>query len=320
MSHTMRRFSALLVCAPLLLVGCSGGDDSPAAAKEDSRKPPAVTETPQITNANDKAMPLDTFLLNPEQQKTVNDAYAGLVTDCMKRFGFSYTPPREQREQRSADAPATRVDGRFGTQSAEQAEKWGYHSEGGVSEKDRGPWDGTGRKTTAAMRTAERGSDDPKAKFGPGGQVVNGETVPDHGCVGEARKKLTGSVDGFLAGAGLATDLKFDTLTKAQQDARTRAVFAKWSTCMKDKGFDYADPLAANGDEEWARTPRPTRHEIRVATADQECRKKHNVVGVWFAVDHAYQERAVEQNAEALAGVKKDTDRLLKAAATALAG
>jgi hypothetical protein len=315
----VRRFSALLVCAPLLLAGCSGGDDSSASAEEDAKKPPAVAETPQITNANDRAMPLDTFLLNPEQQKTLGDAYAGLVSDCMKRFGFAYTPPREQ-EQRSADAPTTRVDGRFGTQSAGQAEKWGYHSEGGVSEEDRGPWGGAGQKMTAAMQTAERGSDDPKEKFGPGGQVVNGETVPDHGCVGEARKKLTGSVDGALADAELATDLKFDTLTKAQQDARTRAVFAKWSTCMKGKGFDYADPLAANGDQEWAKTPQPTRHEIRVATADQECRTEHNVVGVWFAVDYAYQERAVERNAEALAGVKKDIDRILKAAATALAG
>jgi hypothetical protein len=316
----MRRFSALLVCAPLLLAGCSDGDDSSAAAKQDAKKPPAVAETPKITNANDKSMPLDTFLLNPEQTKTLDDAYAGLVSDCMKRFGFDYTPPQDQQTQRSADAPTTRIDGRFGTQSAEDAEKWGYHPAGGISEEDSGPWGGKGQKMTAAMQTAERGSDDPKEKFGRGGQVVNGETVPDHGCVGEARKKLTGSVDGALADAKLATDLKFDTLTKAQQDARTRAVFAKWSTCMKDKGFDYADPLAANGDEEWAKTPQPTRHEIQVATADQECRAKHNVVGVWFAVDYAYQERAVEQNAEALADVKKDIDRMLKAAATALAG
>lgn len=314
----MRRFSALLVCVPLLLAGCSDDDSSSAESKGNPKAPPAVAETPKITNANDKSMPLDTYLLNPEQSETIDNAYAGILTDCMKRFGFDYTPPEAQATASSGDAPTTRTDGRFGRQNAEDAEKWGYHAVGGV--EDDSPWGNKGQKMTAAMQTAERGSDDPKQKFGPGGQVINGEKVPDHGCVGEGRKKLTGSVNGNTGDAKLANDLKFDTLTKAQQDKRTRAVFAKWSTCMKDKGFDYTDPLAALGDEEWAKTPQPTRHEIQVATADQECRAKHNVVGVWFAVDYAYQEQAVEQNAEALADVKKNIDTMLKAAAAAQAG
>ncbi|MFJ4685931.1 hypothetical protein [Streptomyces sp. NPDC088789] len=304
---------------PLLLAGCSDGDSSSADAKENSKKPPAVAETPKITDANDRAMPLDTYLLNPEQRETLDNAYAGLMSDCMKRFGFDYTPPTVT-EQPSGDGPRTRTDGRFGLQSAEQAEKWGYHPVGGITEKDDSPWGAEGQKMTAVMQTAERGSDDPKEKFGSGGQVINGQTVPDHGCVGEARKKLTGSVDGSVGDPQTSTDLKLDTLAKAQQDARTRAVFAEWSTCMKGKGFDYADPLAANGDERWVRTPQPTRHEIQVATADQECRAKHNVVGVWFAVDHAYQERAVEQNAEALSEAKADIDGMLKASASELAG
>ncbi|WP_155056297.1 hypothetical protein [Streptomyces blattellae] len=305
---------------PLLLAGCSDGDSSSADSQGNPKAPPAVAETPKITNANDKSMPLDTYLLNPEQTETIDNAYAGLVSDCMRRFGFDYTPPRAEPANSSEDAPTTRIDGRFGPQSAETAQKWGYHPEGGVTEEDSGPWAGSGQKMTAAMQTAERGSSDPKEKFGPGGQVINGETVPEHGCVGEAQKKLTGSVDGNMGDAKAATDLKFDTLTKAQQDERTRAVFARWSTCMAEKGFDYADPLEALGDEEWAKTPQPTQHEIQVATADQECRGTHNVVGVWFAVDFAYQEQAVEQNTEVLAEVKQGIDALLKAAADAQAG
>ncbi|MFJ6655930.1 hypothetical protein ACIQNG_06120 [Streptomyces sp. NPDC091377] len=310
-----------MVCVPLLLTGCSDGNSSSEDAKGNSKEPPAVAETPKITHANDRSMPLDTYLLNPEQRQTLENAYAGLVSDCMKRFGFDYTVPRAAAEQRTGDAPTTRTDGRFGVQSTEQAEKWGYHPVGGIPEQPDGPWGNRGQKMTAVMQTAERGSDDPEEeKFGSGGQVINGQTVPDHGCVGEARKKLTGSVDGSVGDPQTSTDLKLDTLAKAQQDARTRAVFAEWSTCMKGKGFDYADPLAANGDERWVRTPQPTRHEIQVATADQECRAKHNVVGVWFAVDHAYQERAVEQNAEALSEAKADIDGMLKASASELAG
>ncbi|MBD0841161.1 MULTISPECIES: hypothetical protein [unclassified Streptomyces] len=276
-----------------------------------------MAETPKITNANEKSMPLDTYLLNPEQSETIDNAYRGIVSDCMKRFGFDYTLSQDP-DSGYGDSPTTRIDGRFGRQSAEDAEKWGYHSVGSDTGEDSNPWGGP--KLTAGMQTAMNGSSDPKQKFGPGGQVINGEKVPDHGCVGEARKKLTGSVNGNTVDAKLATDLKFDTLTKAQQDKRTRAVFAKWSTCMKGKGFDYADPIEANGDEEWSKTPQPTQHEIQVATADQDCRKKHNVVGVWFAVDYAYQEQAVEQNAEALADVRNGIDDMLKAAATAQAG
>ncbi|MFE2041972.1 hypothetical protein ACFXAZ_13775 [Streptomyces sp. NPDC059477] len=304
---------------PLLLVGCSDGDSSSADAQGNSKEPPPVTGTPNITDANDRSMPLDTYLLNPEQRETLDNAYAALVSDCMARFGFDYSVPQAE-EQDSGDAPTTRTDGRFGLQSAEQAEQWGYHPVGGVTEEDDSPWVDEGQKLTAEMQTAERGSDDPKEKFGPGGQVINGETVPDQGCVGEARKKLTGSVDGSVGDPQTSTDLKLDTLVKAQQDSRTRAVFAKWSTCMKGKGFDYADPLKAGDDEQWAGTPQPTRQEIQVATADQECRAEHNVVGVWFAVDYAYQEQAVEQNAEALNEAKADIDAMLKASADELAG
>ncbi|MFF2775002.1 hypothetical protein ACFVU3_08845 [Streptomyces sp. NPDC058052] len=51
-----------------------------------------------------------------------------------------------------------------------------------------------------------------------------------------------------------------------------------------------------------------------MATADAACRHEHNVVGVWYAVDHAHQERAVAENAAALADVKAGLESKMRAA------
>lgn len=325
MSLRPRHLAALLLAVPLLLTGCSDSD-SPAdsgsgsgPAKSGSR--PEVSATPRLSTANDKAMPLDSYLLNPQQTKTLDNAYSSLVTTCMRRFGFDYSPPAATADSGAgSEAPATRTDGRFGYQSMAHAQKWGYHPEGGNPASQKGVWAREAKRLTADMRIASQGSADPKQKFGPGGQTLNGEKVPDHGCVGTARKTLTGRTEGDIGDADLATQIKFETLVKGQEDARTQKVFARWSACMKKDGYAYPDPLKALGDSKWSKSAQPGTEEIRVAVADQKCREKDNVVGVWFAVDYAYQEQAVEDNAEALAAVRKSIDTRLKAANDALAG
>ncbi|WP_431676262.1 hypothetical protein [Kitasatospora sp. KL5] len=281
--------------------------------------PPPVSATPTLESANDKPLPLDAYLLNPQQASTVAKAQQELVSRCMKRFGFTYTPPAPADQQRDSDAPTTRVDGRYGHQSAALMAKWGYHPEGGIrATPDRSG--GNGWATTPEMAAAERGVSDPKQRLGPGGQVINGQTVPEHGCVGESVKQLTGTVNGRVGDAQTVDDIKFSTLKNSQEDARTRAVFAQWSQCMKVSGYDYPDPLAAVGDPQWRKTALPTEHEVRVATADAACRTKHNVVGVWYAVDYAYQEQAIKDNAQAMTAAKTALETQVRAATQALTG
>lgn len=319
MSRRPYRATAPLLVLPLLLLGCTKetGDRHPEAgapaARESERTPGPALSVPVIDSANDKPLPLDPYLVNPSQQATIDAAYAKSISRCMARFGFDYRPPAQTPGPRDSDAPVTRIDGRYGSQSAELMAKWGYHPEGGIPES-RPPSEEPAREMSHDMVVAGRGTSDPQKAFGPGGQVINGETVPRRGCMGEGIEELTGSTEGTLYDPQIAIDLKLRTLYASQQDARTQAAFAKWSRCMRTRGFDYEDPLAAGGDPEWRKSPRPTPRELKVATADAACRHEHNVVGVWYAVDHAHQETAVAENAAALAGVKAGLESKMRAA------
>jgi len=315
-----RRSTALLIALPLLLAGCTSAVADPKRGTDAPTRvvvPPLVSATPVLDSANNQPLPLDAYLFDPEQMFTVEKAQAQLGTSCMARFGFSYTHPALLQPRRGSDVPTTRRDGRYGPQNAAVMAQWGYHSEGGdVGAGSAPPRPQLSQQMTAALR----GSSDMKQKYGPGGQVINGQTVPDHGCVGETVKKLTGAVDGRVGDAQLAEDLKFRTLQDSQQDARTRAVFAQWSQCMKESGFSYPDPVAAMGDKTWSDSPVPTPHEILVATADAACRHSTNLVGVWYAVDFAYQQQAIAENAAAMAQIKTALQAQVKAATAALNG
>ncbi|MDH6120699.1 hypothetical protein ABH930_004795 [Kitasatospora sp. GAS204A] len=323
MSSRSRRSAALLLALPLLLAGCASAvaDSNHASsvhaseAPTSTEAPPSLPATPVLDSANDKPLPLDGYLLNPAQLLTVEKAQARLISDCMTRFGFSYTPPAPVLPGRDSDAPATRIDGRYGRQSTALLATWGYHPEGGGQPATKPPAE---PPMSTQMATAERGTSDPKQRFGSGGQTVNGQQVPDRGCIGEAGKQLTGSAEGLVGDPQFASDLNLSTLQSARDDARTQAVFARWSQCMKTAGFSYADPLAAMGDPAWATTAAPTPHELQVATADGACRHQENVVGVWYTVDYAYQQRAIDENAAAMAKVRTALATEVQAATAAL--
>ncbi|MEU0971433.1 hypothetical protein ABZ357_40795 [Streptomyces sp. NPDC005917] len=261
-------------------------------------------------------MPLDPYLLNPAQTKDMNDAYSSLVSTCMRSFGYDYALPAESSDPTGigADAPTTRMDGYFGFQSMKHAEKWGFHPESGFPEVSGSP----NTKATPNERVALSGTTDPHQRYGAGGQIVNKRKIPNRGCVGEAYRLLTGSVGGNPGNPDFVVKLKFATLAKGERDPRTLAVFSKWSACMKSMGYHYADPLRAAGDSAWGKTQLPSRHEIQVAVADQECRRTNNVVGIWFAVDYGYQQQAVQENLSHLTAIKNSMKAHLAAVRRAL--
>ncbi|MFJ1704052.1 hypothetical protein [Kitasatospora sp. NPDC088346] len=320
-----RRTAALLIALPLLAAGCTeAAGPASDGGRQQTRQaapvaPPPVTATPTFDSANDKPLPLDAYLLDPDQLATVTKGRELLLTRCMQRLGFaSYTPPESPAVPRDSDAPTLRTDGRYGHQDAALMAKWGYHPEGGTP-PDTTPRTPPAAETTPQVALAERGADDPKTRFGPGGQTLNGQKVPDHGCIGEAAAQLTGAADGTVGDPKTSTDAKFATLRQSMDDDRTKAVFARWSQCMKESGHDYPDPLAAIGDLEWRRSPQPSPRELQVATADAACRTRFNVVGVWYAVDFAYQEQAISADAGNMAAAKASVEAQVRAATAALA-
>jgi hypothetical protein len=191
------------------------------------------------------------------------------------------------------------------------AEKWGYHPTGGFQESDSAR---TASEPGSEKWFALTGSRDENLDSGPGGSAKSGKTVPGGGCRGGALLALTGSRNGVIGDASLATDLKFETLLEGQKDPRTLHVFKLWSRCMRGFEYSYGSPLEALGDRRWAKTKLPSGEEIATAVADQKCRIRSNVVGVWFIVDFEAQEKAVAGNKGRLREVREQLRRQVRAA------
>ncbi|WP_133909279.1 hypothetical protein [Actinophytocola oryzae] len=154
---------------------------------------------------------------------------------------------------------------------------------------------------------------------GDGPSKVKGVDVPVGGCNAEARRILGRNTEGKPGDEGFVLHLEGTAGQLAEKDSRLRAVFAKWSECMAASGYYYRDPWQANGDPAFG-ADIASAAEIATATADVACRDKHNVNGVWVALQAAYQDQLIESNADALRRHGSATAGQLRHATNVLAG
>lgn len=317
-----RRFSVSLslLCATVALssaAGCTSSSGSGEEGKAAGGTGAPVSSFPKLSSATDKSLPVEAYLLNAEQEKQMADAEKILRERCMARFGIAY----KAQEAPQVFAPKSITQLRYGPTDADAVAGHGYKPAGSenavVKPKP--------EELSPAATMVLNGTTDPNVKPGSaaakGGQDYNGQKVPKGGCIGEAKAKLGYSADQEPSKDGappIADKVNTDSWAKSYEDARVKAVFAKWSACMKEKGYTYADPMKANNDPQWERNALATTKEKQVASADVACKGKYNVVGTWYAVDVAYQEQMIEQNAEALAEVKRTKEKQLKLMAEVL--
>ncbi len=99
-------------------------------------------------------------------------------------------------------------------------------------------------------------------------------------------------------------------------DSRYVAAVSKWSTCMKERGFDYSEPHAAILDGQKAISDTANSQEIATATADIECKLSTNLVGIGLAVQTAYDKQYIDTHQEALTQFRNDLDTYIRGAAT----
>ncbi|MFJ9109613.1 hypothetical protein [Streptomyces sp. NPDC102283] len=287
-----------LVCLPvLLLTGC--GDDG-AGRKGDANGVPAppLGAVQKLLATDHVTLPVEPYLLSPDQRLQLLKAHDALTVRCMDRFGFDHPRPVRQKDPGIPDRLAL---WRYGANDPADVEINGYTRGNKRTPRtaDRPPEPVAGSMT---VLTGAEGSE----KFGPGGQTVNGQKVPEHGCFGEANKALTGSVERLADDSEVAVNANIDSVFKAAEDARVTAVFKQWSACMKKEGFTYATPLEPLNDPAWDRNVTASQEEIAVAVADVRCKQRYNVVGVWNAVDVAYQRQYIEAKPEVFAEVRKE--------------
>jgi hypothetical protein len=302
------RRAPVALMAMVLISSCTAGS---------GQKPPPLGAVPLVRDAANLTLPLDAYSFDDHNYIAVQRAQARLVADCMQRFGVAY----------SADvAPSALVPGvgfpdfdhpnarRYGLIDAAAAATRGYDPPPDPTATD----DKTGAKNDGDGGTALT----PQVLFLLDGKTrpefagvstmpadVDGNRLPDDGCAGAAQRRLAGgkAAQSIL----LPSALGQDTAKLAENDSRVQTAMTAWSACMKRDGYQYRSSREPNN-ADWPEPPGAA--EIATATADVACKQQTNLVGIWFAVESAYQKQTIERHSQQLTDLRTYLDTVAHAA------
>ncbi|MFC5751672.1 hypothetical protein [Actinomadura rugatobispora] len=239
-----------------------------------------------VRDMNTFTLPLDAYTPAPAQQNTLLAAEKTLVARCLERRGLDADVPDPH------PAVSGRNARRYGIVDEARARTLGY-SVPEISKRAPHP------RMPDEIRRAVRG---------------------DGGCDDEAGRTLRAGVPDLTAQRRTLDRAAFGAYELALRDSRVRAVFARWSACMKKSGHRYATPPDAVRDKRFLddahHTPGPA--EIGTAVADARCKRETGVVNVWAGVETAYQDRAIARNRAAFDALRTALTRRLANAANVL--
>jgi hypothetical protein len=274
----MRICRRVAVLASLIAVAASAGCTASAAPARIPAEP-AVGPIPSVLKSVDLRMPVQAYLPTAAQDDRLGVARVHLIQRCLADFHVAYPV---QPVRGSDYGPRSETDRRYGITDAGLARSQGY---------------GLGDRDPARIKKPKQpdlGADGVTALTGSGQSVVRGKAVPPGGCIAKADTELAKAVPAGVD-VSKAGQLQRWSFERSRQDSRVVAVFKAWSQCMTTAGFRYADPMTVMGDPAFEADP-ASAHEIAVALADIRCKEQTNVVGVWFTVESAYQEREIAKD------------------------
>ncbi|MET9519907.1 hypothetical protein [Streptomyces sp. NPDC002994] len=299
------RTSSLALGAALLtglLTACGTGQTgqhpgtTAAAAPESPLRLPlsGILTAPSSGLAKGLTLPLDDYSLDSAGQYAWQVATQDRWRTCMARYGFKdFGPPQPSFRAATAQADAD-MGRRYGISDLESARKHGYHLPRTAPEPSH--WE-PAKGAEEAVFTGEGAE--------VTGGLYEGKTIPDKGCRGEAKRLFP------MPLTPQSAEAEVRAYEKSMDDTDVTKVFAKWSTCMKERGFEVEAPLIELDDLGISlTTPTPSAKEIALAVADVECKKKTDLVGVWHGKEKAWQQEELAKNAADLEKEKKQTDRI----------
>ena len=266
-----------------------------AAGANPGRQADAVVSIPTVLDSSQLVLPIEQYMFTDRDMTALQQAQGALARTCMKRFGFDWHPTVSESDTGTLNAANTAH--RYGLTDPQVATKRGYRSAE--------PGSGTSKRTNAAQLTAMETPVLTGATLdgSPAPTTYRSIAIPAGGCLGEAILDLSGQ-PGVLGDGELVTNINIGSYGQSYSDARVTAVFREWSACMKAKGFDYPNPTTAPGKDPKFSGTSPSPLEIDIAQSDVACKRQTNLIGIWYAVDSAYQQAAMAHNAKTLAGIK----------------
>ena len=304
--------TALLTVA--LVAGCSSTGPTPHPAPQPDTipviRPPEVTASPRVDHVAGLHLPIEAYMMRPEQLRMSSAAFSKVLGECMRSFGF--TDPVEP----SVAYQPSLMARRYGLTDPVNAARFGYHTAPG-EDRTTTLRPALTRQLSAREQAVSFGYPDDKVK--DAANEYRGRTVPAGGCHGEAQRRVGFDLIDQADPDNVVNQIASASLHQSESDSRVVKVLQRWSSCMASQGFRYDSPVGmADHDEDLAESfhaQMASAREIRVARADVACKRRHNVVGVWFAVETAYQRTMIKQNESVLDGVRSAVEGSLRACA-----
>ena len=290
------------------LAGCGGGPAGTPASGELASYPPLAGGQPaldaKIVEAADPrvvTLPLTAYVWDDASVRVVNRARILVGDRCMRGFGF--TPLHWVPE-----GQMSLIDWvRYGVweQAALQV---GYQSPPSV-----------GNRYPVRFMSADAST----VYFGEAKQF-RGAPVPDGGCQGQEFTEVFAAARMSFAELSYVTELDNESRARARQDERVAKLLTGWKSCMRAKGWDYADVIAPFNYWSTRRGPDKARpvvsaEERRSVRDDLQCKRSDNLLGTWLAAEITYQHAIIERDAERLREHRRHLDAVLANANTLLA-
>jgi hypothetical protein len=303
--------AAAVACGSASASGPGSGEGSgPASAPAPSRaaapalpsvSPPPVGATPVVTDPAALTLPIQSYMPTDAELVLLARAQATLEERCMAAAGYHYVSPAPATAP--TDAVSGMTDLRYGIHDAASARTDGYlpPSRNAAQDAAKGAAIRAANQAPPRLSAAEQ-----HALYGtaPGASPSTGRSagpVRAGGCIGQSQNALTG---GAPVIADLSQKVNNESYALSLHDPRVEKAFAAWSSCMGTAGYLYATPNDAVNHQSFSRSG-PSALQKATAVADVRCKQAHNVIGVWYAVDVAYQRSLIHASAAQFAAIAR---------------
>ncbi|MET9499720.1 hypothetical protein [Streptomyces sp. NPDC006552] len=246
-------------------------------------------------------MPIHQALFSNDEIAELNSASIVLARECMRDFGVSLPEPPE----RTQIGPVNRMERRYGLADEKMAREHGYH----LGSRD----PRTAKKEKWGLSRDQRliltGTSSSNGKQAPKVTEFNGREIPSGGCwkVGERRLTPKGMTFGE---SSKIRELDRKGFMESEKDPQVQAAFSTWASCMTSKGYSYPNPYAPAADSKFQGNIE-NKAEIKVAVADVNCKKRVNLVGVWYGVERSKQQSLIKMNSAEVQAAKKQKESQL---------
>ncbi|MPY99169.1 MAG: hypothetical protein GEU97_14440 [Actinophytocola sp.] len=289
--------TALAVFVGGLVTGLAALTSGCAMTASPSELPP-LGEVPVVRDADDLAaldLPLDPYDVDTEPLlDRMNRAWDVLIQRCIRRYGLRWPTSPEHVPPKGPEHME-----RYGIIDAGVVAEYGYHQppQPGVDDGDGGE--------DAAQSWSEDADDVMTGRVGR----YQAQPVPEDGCNGAAMRALGAELpENGPPKAPLSRRLAGRAYEQALADPRLDPAVAEWRTCMTAAGYDYDSPFDASRDRAWYVERGTSKREIATAQADLDCRVRSNFVGMFYALDAAYQREAVATHRAELRELREDAE------------